>query len=293
MKNRWMMLVLAVMVIGLPLIGCGEKPAATDAEVAGSDEEKGHGEEGYGEESHDGEAHGEPHWCYNPQEPCGPQYWGSLSPEWATCGTGQAQSPIDITGAVPGEDTLVLELAYNPTPVMVENSGHDVEVAYAPGSTLDLGNGGAPYELLQFHFHNPSENTVEGAAGAMEVHLVHGRPASDDGEGTELAVIGLLFDEGEENAFLAQFWDAIPLEEGKNDAGVSVNVLDLLPPRDYYHFQGSLTTPGCDEGVQWFVLRERVTASAEQVAKLNEAVGANARPVQSLNGREILEGPPR
>jgi carbonic anhydrase len=282
MRNVWIVPVLVVLLVGIVPLACKEEaPATTEPETsAAQPSEEAHGE-GHGEE---------PYWCYKPQEPCGPEHWGSLNPEeWALCDTGEAQSPVDITGAEPADSAPVLELAYNPTPVVVQNNGHAIEVAYAEGSTLDLGDG-RPYGLLQFHFHNPSEHTIEGAAAPMEVHLVHGRPAAD-GEGTELAVIGLLFDEGDENAFLAQFWNAIPVEEGANDAGVEVNVLDLLPPREYYHLQGSLTTPGCGQGVQWFVLREHSTASAEQVAKLNEAVGQNARPVQALNGRKILEGP--
>ena len=279
MQKLWKPVVLFVAVVGILASGCGEKPVPSDEQETPAAPEA----------ATQGEAAGEaPHWCYQPQEPCGPEYWGSLSPAWRTCSTGERQSPVDIPGGEPSESAPALTLTYNPTPVVVMNSGHDIEVPYAPGSTLDIGDG-QPFALRQFHFHNPSENAVEGARGAMEVHLVHARPAAAGPD--ELAVIGLLFDVGEENAFLAQFWDSIPEHKGEKDAGVSVNVADLLPELTYYQFTGSLTTPGCGEGVHWYVLRHQVTASAEQIARLNAAVGENARPLQPLNGRRIVEGP--
>lgn len=231
----------------------------------------------------------DPHWCYTPGEPCGPEHWGHLQEEWSICLDGQAQSPVDLASDTWAESAPTLDIAYQETPVVVQNKGYTVEVKYASGSSLDLGDG-RPYELLQFHFHNPSEHTVNGEASPMEVHLVHARP-QEEGEGQELAVVGLLFEEGDANPFLAKFWDAIPSEEGEQDAGVTLNIEELLPERSYYALDGSLTTPGCGEGVLWFVLQSRVTASADQVARLNAAVGVNARPVQPLHGRKVLLGP--
>ena len=271
-------------------LGCQEKPVPTEEQAS----TPAPADEGANPPAPEGEpemysaGHDET-WCYDVQKPCGPEHWGSLNPDWIDCSIGKSQSPIAIVEALPGENAPALTLTYKSTPVIVANSGHDVEVRYLPGSTLDIGNG-QPFELRQFHFHNPSENATEGERGVMEVHLVHARPAAAGKD--SLAVIGLIFDPGDENAFLAQFWDSIPDHKGEKDAGVSVNVADLLPQDlGYYSFQGSLTTPGCGEDVHWYVLRQRVTASPEQVAKLNGAVGENARPLQPANGRTIVTGP--
>ena len=65
-------------------------------------------------------------------------------------------------------------------------------------------------------------------------------------------------------------------------------VLGSLLPRefDFFSYEGSLTTPPCTEGVRFFILKSTVNVSAAQVAQF--PFDANARPVQSRNGREII-----
>ena len=69
-----------------------------------------------------------------------------------------------------------------------------------------------------------------------------------------------------------------------------VDAAGLLPHKHKYHtFPGSLTTPPCSENVLWLVLEERVTLSKEQIAKFAAVYPNNARPLQPLNGRTVLE----
>ncbi|MBI1308438.1 MAG: hypothetical protein GC129_01070 [Proteobacteria bacterium] len=221
-------------------------------------------------------AHTAPHWNY------GPPNWGELDPAFAMCGAGKAQSPIDV--AVEGEkggDKPVM--AYKPTPLTVVNNGHTLQVTYLTGSELVLR--GKSYELKQFHFHTPSEHVAHGSAAPMEVHLVH-----KDKDGN-LAVVGVMFEEGAENPTLAKILAVAPHGEGEVSAkGVEVDASAWLPEgTGFVRYNGSLTTPPCSEGVKWMVATKRVQASAAQLEAMRAIMKNNARPVQPLNGRMVLD----
>jgi carbonic anhydrase len=142
------------------------------------------------------------------------------------------------------------------------------------------------YELRQFHFHHPSEEQVSGKSFDMAAHLVHSDAAG------HLAVIAVLFTEGGSNPTLAKLWRYLTDQVGKreSDTGETINAAALLPQATaYYRFDGSLTTPPCTEPVDWIVLKTPVAASAEQVAALAKLYPHNTRPIQSLNGRTVLE----
>lgn len=228
---------------------------------------------------------GAPHWAYAGD--IGPGSWGALAADFELCGSGAMQSPINLNGRdgvnANGES---IEFDYRLTPLRVLHNGHTVQVNYAPGSSIMVG--GKRYELLQFHFHTPSEHKVGGAAAAMEMHFVH---VNVDGE---LAVVGLLMDSGEENLALREIWAAMPKRatpERVHDR-VVLNGRDLLPAdTSYYRYMGSLTTPPCSQGVNWYVLNGRIEVSPEQVHQFAESAGPNARPVQALNHRLLLAPP--
>jgi len=216
------------------------------------------------------------------------EYEGASGPgNWATCFTeckGQSQSPIDIKGAVVDGGLNALDMHYEDVPVALINNGHTVEFEYGDGSTIKFN--GEDYDLLQFHFHTGSEHTVDGLQYPMEVHLVHQEAATGN-----LAVVGIFFKEGSENAFLANFIDSLPagVDDHYSSAKL-VNVADVLPVAEaYYTYSGSLTTPSCSEVVTWLVLKNPVEASSVQIQKMHEIIHDNNRPIQSLNGREILE----
>src|SRR6187402_3374836 len=135
------------------------------------------------------------HWGYTGHG--GPKEWGGLDPAFATCKLGKYQSPVDIRGAK-AADLPAIQFDYKPSPLKVVDNGHTIQVNYAPGSWIEVG--GARYQLLQFHFHKPSEEKIEGQAHDMVAHLVH---KSAEGK---LAVVAVLLDKGGSNPAIATIW---------------------------------------------------------------------------------------
>lgn len=224
------------------------------------------------------------HWGYAGET--APRFWGELSPEFATCKTGRNQSPVDLRDAQAlGTQGLGgLDIAYRDSLLKIVNNGHTVQVNFPLGSYIKIG--GHRYELLQFHFHTPSEHHKEGFAYPMEMHLVH-----KDGDGN-LAVLGILFQEGEENPYLNGILKRLPKEVGKEQLyeDFKLNPVNFLPANtEFYKYSGSLTTPPCSEGVYWMVFKHPLEASARQIRQMNELMGDNARPVQPLNARSLLK----
>ena len=153
---------------------------------------------------------------------------------------------------------------------------------YAPGSFLNWE--GKRYELVQFHFHKPGEEKIDGKGHDMDVQLVH------QGPNAKLIMLAIQLDAGKENRLIKALWDNLPKEKGKENVveAVKINALDLLPDnKGYYLYAGSLTTPPCSEEVTWFVLKAPVQVSADQIARFAKLYPMNARPVQPLNDRDI------
>jgi carbonic anhydrase len=215
----------------------------------------------------------------------GPDHWGDLCPDFAAC-NGQQQSPINISGVMVDPALQALTMDYISSTVHIFNNGHTEQFTYDAGSSITVG--GATYKLLQYHFHTHSEHAVDGQFYPMEMHLVHKNEATG-----KLAVVGILFEEGAENAFLQQFVAHLPAQAGEtyNDAA-SYNVADVLPgSMAYYTYGGSLTTPPCSEIVTWIVLKQPVQASAAQLQQFEALLHENARPVVPLHGRTVREFP--
>ncbi len=221
------------------------------------------------------------HWGYSGKAGAGK--WGDMKKEFATCKLGKEQSPIDIKDKQAQKAKLdAIKFDYKPSPLTIIDNGHTIQVNYAPGSSISVN--GSQYDLLQFHFHKPSEEKINGKTYAMVAHLVH-----KNKEG-KLAVVGVLLDTGKENAMLKTLWSNLPKEKEKEVAPdkVSIDVAGFLPAdKNYYTFKGSLTTPPCSEGVTWFVLRNPVPAAKGQFDAFGKLYTMNARPVQPLNGRVI------
>ena len=219
-------------------------------------------------------------WSY--EGATGPQAWGDLSDDYALCKVGKMQSPIDLAQSN-ARGTISALTDYRPGPLTVLNNGHTVQVNFAAGSTLT--SGVMQFNLLQVHFHTPSEEAVNGKRYPMVAHFVHADSAG------RLAVLGILFEEGAENPELAKIIAAAPKSraDAKTVAGVTLDPNGLLPgDLEVYRFMGSLTTPPCSEGVNWHVAHTPVTASPAQLAALKAIMGDNARPVQPLNGRLVV-----
>ncbi len=220
-------------------------------------------------------------WSYEGEH--GPTHWGEVKSDYAMCKTGKNQSPIDIKSAVKA-DLPPIQFAYQPAQLKLINNGHSIQVNYPEGSFITVG--GKQYQLVQFHFHHPSEEKIKGKSFDMVAHLVHKNP---DGN---LAVVAVLIKRGKANDFIGNLWEYLPKEEGIEEfpANVTIDASGLLPAqRGYYTFTGSLTTPPCTEGVTWFVLKTPIEISSAQSNRFAHFYKNNARPVQPLEGRVVSE----
>ncbi len=225
-----------------------------------------------------GAGDGEVHWSY--EGDTGPDRWGGLDPSFAVCDNGVQQSPIDLAGMIPAGGGG-LEIQWQPTDGEVVDNGHTIQVNMEAGSSITLD--GRQFSLLQFHFHLPSEHTVEGESYPMEVHFVH---QADEGD---LAVSGVFMDVDGGNSAVQSIWDAVP---GVDEAPAPLAALDpnaFLPAgRGYFRYAGSLTTPPCSEVVSWVVITEAIAVSQAQVDAFAARYPMNARPVQPLHRRFVL-----
>lgn len=218
------------------------------------------------------------HWSYDGEG--GPANWAEMRPDYAVCGNGMRQSPIDIREGIKVnlED---IKFDYKPTQFRITDNGHTVQVDVGEGMGLTVMN--KRYELQQFHFHRPSEERVNGRAFDMVVHMVH---RNIDGQ---LAVVAIFLEKGSEHPLIQTLWNNMPLERNMDvTPEVAIDPNKLLPEnRSYWTYMGSLTTPPCTENVLWMVLKQPVQVTTEQIAIFSHLYQNNARPVQSANGRLI------
>jgi carbonic anhydrase len=233
----------------------------------------------------------EPVWNYEGDR--GPANWGSLDAAFCACSQGVEQSPIDLAAEAAVGDYPRVEFNYAPRAATVVNTGRSIQVNVDPGSGITIGD--THYELLQFHFHHRSEHTVGGVRYPMELHLVHSAHQGDlarqiqRGDGSNLAVVGILLREGPANGVLAPICARLPRQTGAavtlQDA---VPLAELLPvSRIAWRYRGSLTTPPCTEGVSWIVMTEPVALSAVQIVTFGALYPGNYRPVQPLGQRTL------
>lgn len=244
---------VALAFIAVTLISCHKNPVSPDQET-----------------HHELSEHRE--WAYS--GPLSPEHWAELDSEYIKCAEGLQQSPIDIEthNATILEGNL--EFNYRATRVDLVNDGHTVQAR--PNQDNVLYVLGKEWHLVQVHFHDPSEHHIDGIIYPMEVHLVH------QGQDDQLAVVAIMVKEGPENEYMQAIWDSIPQESGTHvltDAKVD---MPRLIPLDgtVYHYQGSLTTPPCSEGVEWFVLSQPMELSKAQIRKFKVLYPGNNRPVQ-------------
>lgn len=223
----------------------------------------------------------DPHWGYEGKSE-GPGQWAKLKSDWAVCAEGKRQSPINIRGTIPA-DLEAIKFDYKAVPLSLIDNGHTVQVNAVGAGNITVG--GESFELLQFHFHHPSEEKFNGKSFDMVVHLVH-KSASG-----KLAVVAIpLQGSKKENKLLRVLWSNLPLEQMKpaTPADLSIDPSLLLPKqRGYYTYMGSLTTPPCTEGVLWLVLNSPLAVSHEQISSFAKIYKMNARPVQAGNNRVI------
>ncbi len=223
------------------------------------------------------------HWSYQGEN--GPQAWGQLKPEFNLCATGKRQSPINIDESLtlqgPAEP---LQFNYQPSSASVVNNGHTIQVDLRGDNSVTVR--GSRYQLMQFHFHAPSEENVNGQGTAMVAHLMH-----KNAEG-QLAVVSVLLQAGAANALIHKVWTYMPLD-AHDRVGIPAGLIDVneLLPTDqrYYQFMGSLTTPPCSEGVLWLVLKQASPVSPAQIRLFTQLFPHNVRPLQPVNGRPVRD----
>jgi len=218
-------------------------------------------------------------WGYN--EDLGPKEWANLDEKYKMCEDGLNQSPINITQTI---DARLNPLSFEgeAKATMFENNGHSLKVSFTGSTSLNIDN--EKYYLKQIHFHTPSENQINGKSFPMEAHLVH-----SNGTGN-LSVLAVMFEIGEDNMVINKLLRNLPEnQDDKNKLKSEIFGYDLLPEiKDYYRFNGSLTTPPCSEGVKWFVLKDTVSISKSQLSDFEAVMPKNNRPIQKINARVIL-----
>lgn len=217
-------------------------------------------------------------WSYNGEN--GPDQWHQQYPD--CCGS--SQSPVDLRNAIRDETLKPLDIQYQGAILKLMHKGVSIEFGCESESYIRFNRN--EYRLIQFHFHTPAEHSVEGRICEMECHLVHHCASRG-----EFLVVGILFAKGAENGLIRYITHRLPSQKGDtlvlNDP---VDVLKLIPTHSsYYTYQGSLTTPPCTENVHWFVMKEQLTVSPEQIEKFHRMTGSNARPVQALKDRVIRQ----
>lgn len=230
------------------------------------------------------------HWGYEVGD--GPAEWAAMNSDWRLCAEGRQQSPIDLVGGTefelpdshiqtPSErEVAVLNNAGVIGPL---DNGHTIQVNAKTGEHLKIGK--QVYELLQFHFHAPSEHTLAGEHYPMEVHFVH------QAENGAIAVLGVFVEEGAENPGIVPLWNQLSEEPGSE---ATVQIATDFADRVFYggasgvyHYTGSLTTPPCSEEVSWFIRKAPTQLSKDQIGEFTAVYDHNNRPVQALNNRTL------
>jgi carbonic anhydrase len=222
----------------------------------------------------------DPHWSYSGMT--GPENWADLSPDYAVCDEGLNQSPINISKTFPSE-LGALEPNYRSGGTTIVNNGHTLQVNAEPGSWLHIED--QSFELLQLHYHSPSEHQINGEQFLLEAHFVH------QNENGDLAVVAVLFRDGPWNSDLEKIGKVAPTTVG-NSAPIDIRFEELklhTSHGSYFRYNGSLTTPPCTEGVRWYILKMPARMSAKQAANFVDLIGDDARGPQPLNARIILE----
>lgn len=206
------------------------------------------------------------------------QNWGNIA---AACEQGMMQSPIDIQSNFLVSKMPKIDFFYDVVALNVVNNGHTLQVNNKEANYFSVN--GKDYQLLQLHFHTPSEYTIDNEKFPLEAHFVH-----QDSEGA-LGVIGVMMKVGNANTEIDKILKIAPSKIDVKTAENSIDLAKLLPAdQHYYRFMGSLTTPPCSEGVNWFIMRSSIDISQKQLEQFQLIMSNNARSLQQQNNRLIV-----
>jgi carbonic anhydrase len=219
-----------------------------------------------------------PSWNY---ETLGPTHWSSIDSSFRACQAGDQQSPIDLHATLKAEIPSLSATFAKAGSYQIWNNGHTLQINDSHGSQLKVGD--LSYDLVQFHFHTPSEHTVDEKPTDMEVHFVYQGPQS------RIAVLAAFLVAGKANAPFARIMAvAEPIENSKPNA--SFDPRPLLPDdlARTWRYEGSLTTPPCTQSVDWIICENQVSVASSDIVKFRKIFPHNARPIQPLNRRYVL-----
>ncbi len=215
-------------------------------------------------------------WGYEGEK--GADTWASLSPENALCATGKRQSPISLAWRKPSKKMPRMDFSYTPTPAVADLSTPVPTLKFNGANQLLLN--GKVFNLDRVEFHSPSEHQLSKNTMSLEIQFIHKAVS-----GNAMAALSIFAIEGRENSLLNDVWAQLT---NPTPAGMTFDASLLIPPqKTHYHYQGSLTSPPCTEGVEWIVFNTPTELSKEQIMAYRSKFAANSRPTQPLNGRKI------
>jgi len=215
-------------------------------------------------------------WTYEGDK--GPQAWGTVSPDYIQCGQGKKQSPINLNWRKPVKKGKPrLDFSYTPSKVDIDISTPIPQIKFGAGNQLLLN--GKVYNLERIEFHSPSEHNLSKNAMSMEIQFIHKSANSPN-----MAALSIFAIEGHENSLLGEVWTHF----ANGTTGFQFDAGKLIPPsKTFYHYQGSLTSPPCTEGVDWIVFNTPVELSQQQIVAFRSRFPANNRPLQPVGVRKI------
>ncbi|MBX9941138.1 MAG: carbonic anhydrase family protein [Candidatus Obscuribacterales bacterium] len=218
------------------------------------------------------------------------------------------QSPIDLSKSTSHYvhfDNSFLKIKYSgQCSGSFESTHHNFVLSDFEKNPQLLSFNGKEYILRKIHLHTPSEHDLDGQNLSGDIHFVHEiYPIVDENAKTEdrdLLVLGVFFNLCEETedlkgneltSFAACFSNALKLfKEGKASEEIPINPSNLLPSdKDWFWYQGSLTSPPYSENVTWVVLNAPLkdTQNKDFEYILKEA-HQEERGIQDLNRRFVL-----
>ena len=223
--------------------------------------------------------------------------------QWpGVCPSGKYQSPIDIPEIsncdLSNEIIKIVSVNYTPisekTLEFAHNYTFKVDSLTHGNITIILNRTEYVYELNNLHFHLNSEHTINGKSYSMEMHMVHTLKKEDEIKDPLFAnrylVIGVIFEPDlnvKDNYFISQ------LHFGNQSFIHNLNANSfILENKNFYYYHGGLTTPGCDESVNWIVMEDIYKMSYRQFEEFKKYISiefpnGNNRNVQPLNGRTV------
>lgn len=233
--------------------------------------------------------------------------WTYQDPWGGACKEGSLQSPIrlDERNATETEDGRYdLDISGVPEQVgnvTVINNFHGSPQIILPQGSCKVTFGGEQFDLIQIHFHSPSEHLLNNKRFPMEAHLVHRSQENED----RLLVIAVLLERGEKrNVLLEEALNTVPLDDQTVHLQHSIPLKSLfgipeIPKqenrtRNFYWYTGSLTTPPCSEPVTWLVQTPMIqmgSITKDQIDRFSSlsVIPGNSRRLQDANGRSVIK----